>query len=274
MQTSCIACGEPLELLGTTSGVMIFRCSNCGLGASHSRGVNTKYKRYYRDLIYKVSKEQFLNIFQKRVDIISKFRENGVVLEIGSSTGLLLSLLKVRGWNVLGVEPSRDAAEAAGKIGIETLNETFEQAKFKTESFDLVILNHALEHIRNPLVLLTKVRRILKKDGLLFIDVPNFGSLTAKLMSTKWPYILPREHYWHFTKDSLFRILEKSKFKPVYWEAHSGIWGYGSPLNEIWQSLAGLKKRFIWNIATAIPAFILTKLKMGTGLTLVAQKSQ
>ncbi len=272
MLTSCIACGRNFELFGTTGGVLIFRCSNCGLGASHSEGVNVGYKRYHRDPVYKVSKEQFLNIFQKRVGIISRFIKGSRALEIGSSTGLLLYLLTECGWDVLGVEPSKEAVGTAEKMGIETLNETFESAKLQLESFDLVVLNHTLEHMRDPLAVLGKARKILKKNGLIFIDVPNFGSFTARLMGTKWSYILPKEHYWHFTKDSLFRILEKSGFASIHWEAHSGIWGYGNPLLEVWQSFTGGKKRFFMNVLTAIPAFILTLLKFGTGLTVVAQK--
>lgn len=272
MQTSCIACGHRLNLLGTTDGVMIFHCSNCGLGATRPRGVKIRYTKYHRDALYKASMEQFSNIFQKRIDIISKFKDSGKVLEVGSSTGLLLSLLKVQGWTVLGIEPSKDAAAFAKKMGIETVTKTFEQVEFKKESFDLVVFNHTLEHIHDPLFVLAKARRILKVDGLIFIDVPNFGSLTAKLMGLRWPYILPNEHYWHFTKDSLFRILNKSGFQPIYWEAHSGIWGYGDPVKEIWQSFTERKKRFFLNVITAIPSFLLTQLKLGTGLTVVARK--
>lgn len=273
MQTSCIACGQRLNLFGTADGVMIFHCSNCGLGATHPRGVKTRYTKYHRDALYKASIEQFSNIFQKRVDIISKFKESGGALEIGSSTGLLLSLLKVKGWTVLGIEPSTESAAYAQKMGIETVTKIFEQVKLAKESFDLVVFNHTLEHIHDPSTVIAKARGILKEDGLIFIDVPNFGSLTAKLMGAKWPYILPREHYWHFTKDSLFRLLEKSGFQPIYWEAHSGIWGYGNPLKEILDSFIGRKKRFFWNMATALPTWAVSILGYGTGLTVVAKKS-
>lgn len=268
---SCIACNSNLKFLGENQGVAIYQCPDCGLGAT--AGEQEEYEAYHRDPVYITEREQFSNIFQKRVDIISRFMKKGKVLEVGSSAGNLLVLLKRRGWEVQGVEPSGSAAKEAEKRAISTLNTTFEEAEFKEGEFDLVIFNHVLEHMEDPKEVLKKVNRILRKGGRVLIDVPNFASLTARVGGAGWRYILPREHRWHFTPTSLFVLLEKAGFAPIYWEAHSGIWGYGKPLAEVVQALKGRKKRFFWDTLTALPTFVLTKLKAGTGLTVVAQKA-
>lgn len=267
---TCVACNAKLKYLGESSGAAIYQCSVCGLGVT-GNGHAEDYVAYHRDPVYIKETAQFSNIFSKRVNIISRFKRSGKALEVGSSAGIFLSLLKSRGWEVQGVEPSKPAAKVALKRSIPTIVNTFEEANLK-EKFDIVIFNHVLEHMNDPVKVLEKAGQVLRKGGLVFIDVPNFASLAARLKGVGWRYILPREHRWHFTPTSLFVLLEKAGFTPVYWEAHSGVWGYDRPLEELWQSLLGGKKRFFQNTITAIPTFMLTKLKAGTGLTVVAQK--
>lgn len=271
MINKCIACGKGMRLFGQMSSAKIFKCTSCGLGKTESRLQLTD--QYHRDWIYWEREKQFGNIFQKRVGIIEKFAKKGKALEIGSSTGILLSLLKRDGWDVEGVEPSPQAAAVSEKRKVSTIVSTFEKAKLGRGKYDVVIFNHTLEHMVNPAAVLKKARTVLKPDGVLFLDVPNFASLSARFSGSSWKYILPEEHFWHFTPSSLFNLLNRAGFTVVYWEAHSGIWGYAHPWREVWESFAGGKKRFFLNVLTFLPTWILTKLKAGTGLTVVAQKT-
>lgn len=268
----CLACNKNLKFLGKSDSFDIFRCSSCGLGVTVGVSPRAQYSAYHRDEVYIKEEKQFKNIFEKRVGIILKFKKTGKALEVGSSTGVFLSLLKERGWEVLGIEPSVDAVDTAQRKGIPTLNTTFEKSELKSDTFDLVIFNHVLEHMNDPIGILKKTNGVLKKDGIVLVDVPNFASLSAKISGSRWRYILPKEHRWHFTPKSLSLFLKKAGFKVIYWETHSGIWDYGNPLLEIWQALTGKKKRFFKDILTAIPAFIMTQLGLGTGLTIVARK--
>jgi len=43
---------------------------------------------------------------------------------------------------------------------------------FPNESFDFVFICHSLEHCENPLLALREARRVLKKDGYVFISLP------------------------------------------------------------------------------------------------------
>lgn len=267
----CLVCNKRLKFLGKNDSFDIFRCPFCGLGTTAGIFPKTQYSAYHRDPVYIKEEKQFKNIFEKRVGIILKFKKAGKALEAGSSTGVFLSLLKKRGWEVQGVEPSL-AAGVAEKKGIPTINTTFEKAKLKDETFDLIVFNHVLEHMENPIQILERANRVLKKGGIVLIDAPNFASLSARILGSRWRYILSKEHRWHFTPKSLSLLLEKVGFKVVYRETRSGIWDYGNPLEEIWQALVGRKKRFFIDILTAIPALAVTVLKLGTGLTVVAKK--
>lgn len=267
MITTCLVCHHPLKLFCQKGSAKIYRCLSCGLGVTDQ--LKPQQGEYHRDDTYIKEEALFRNIFQKRVSIISRFKSRGRVLEIGCSTGLMLSLLKKRGFTVLGVEISHRAAQIARARGIKVIIQPFERIKF-SEKFDVIIFNHTLEHLPDPASVLKKVLKILKEDGILFIDLPNFGSLSAKIYKCSWPLLLPDEHYWHFTLQSLSQLFDKTGFRISFNEQASGVWDFSHPWLELWQALTGFKKRFFINALTVVPTFFLTKLGWGTGLTVVA----
>lgn len=266
---NCLVCNSKVELSFNSEGFDIYVCVNCGLGISK----NTKKQigAYHRDDEYIEEENLFKNIFLKRVNIVSNLSQPGKVLEVGCSTGLLLSLFKERGWEVTGIEVSKKAAEIAQKRGINVTVDYFEKAEIK-EKYDLIIFNHVFEHVENPQDVMEKTYELLKPGGIVLISLPNFNSLSAKLLKGNWPMLLPKEHLWQFTAKSLEILLGKYNLKVVYSETVSGIWDLGNPFLGLWYSLIGMKKRFFTELLTAVPDFILTKLSLGSGLIIVAKK--
>lgn len=268
---NCIACGGKAEKYADVNGVVILKCKRCGMGATLNPQVQKG--RYHRDEVYINETSQFRNIFSRRVKLVTAFKKNpGKILDIGSSTGAMLDLFKKRGWEVLGIEPSSISADYAISRGVKTIKEKFEKANLEKNSFDAVVLNHTLEHLPDPEGVLSRIHKVLKNGGILLIDVPNFGSLSSKIYKGKWPYLLENEHLWHFNEKSLRKILEKNGFRVLKTTMPSGIWDYGSPVKELFSAFFGFKKRFFSDILTLIPSFILSILKKGTCLTVVAKK--
>jgi SAM-dependent methyltransferase len=268
---NCLACKSLLTVFGKKGGYTILRCPKCGLG--QTIGTDKQGESYHRDKVYIQEREKFKNIFLRRLDLITSSRKRkGRVLEVGSSTGLMLSLFKSCGWEVLGIEPSKQAASFAKKEGIATVNENFEETKIPKDKFDAVIINHTLEHMDHPDEILAKVAHTLTKDGLLLIDVPNFGSWSAKLKGINWPYLLPVEHRWHFTGEALRQLLEKNGFEVLTVQSTSGIWDYRFPATEVIHSLIHLKKSFITESLTMIPSLMATLCNKGTSLTVLSKK--
>jgi SAM-dependent methyltransferase len=222
-------------------------------------------ENYHRDEDYKKNESLFENIFLKRINLISKFVKKGKMLEVGSATGVMLKLFAKDGWDVLGVEPSGSYKEARKK-GLRVLNTKFEDAKLPQNYFDLIVLNHTLEHMDNPKKVLEKIKLVLKDKGVVFIDVPNFGSLSSKLLGKRWPYLLPLEHKSQFTKESLGKLIKESGFCILHWESRSGIFEYANPLKELG------RKRFLTDILTGPYALVATALGMGDSMSFIARK--
>lgn len=236
--------------------------------------MKTSYLKYHRDSDYLENKKLFKNIFTKRFNIINRFVDKpGKVLDIGASTGVMLDIFKENGWQTFGVEPS-ESSKVATRKGHVIFSTFFEKANIEQKDFDLIILNHTLEHLVDPTNVLIKAFSLLKKGGILLVDVPNAGGIGAKLLGKNWPYLLPDEHVSQFTKKSLSNILVQPGFNVIHFESRSGIFEYANPVLELWQSLSTFKKRFFENILFFPYSLLATVLNMGDSMTIVGKKVQ
>jgi len=229
------------------------------------------YKKYHRDKSYQEEESHFKNIFMTRFAITRRFKKSGKVLDIGTSNGLMLDIFKENGFETWGVEPSQSAKIAKVK-GHKIINSFFEKTKIPNNYFDVVIMNHTLEHLDNPLLVLKKVYKILKKDGIFLVDVPNAGGIASTILGSKWPYRLPKEHKHQFTSKSLSKIFEETGFKVIHFESRSGIFEFANPFAEIWEALIHRKKRFFTDIVNIPYDILVTFFDAGDSMTLVGKK--
>ena len=266
----CVCSSSTGRVLFNIGGKDIYQCENCGL-ANTSGPLNVTYSNYHWDTDYVKFEKHFKNIFLKRYGIITKFIKKGRMLEIGSSTGTFLNIFKDEGWEVLGIEPSASGSSAK-KRGINVINSFFEKTSLKSAHFDLVVLNHTLEHFKYPVIALQKVYGILKKGGFVYVDVPNFGSLSSKLLGKYWPYLQVNEHYYHFSPRSLKKLFEKVGLKVRYVKTRSGIFDYEKPLAGLFEEMITRPKSFLQDLITIPGAYVMTLLNLGTSLTIIAEK--
>jgi len=158
----------------------------------------------------------------------------GKLLDIGAGSGAFLAHAKISGWQVKGVEISSDWVKYAKKnSGLKLFYGELKQANFTTNSFDLIHLNHVLEHVYQPIELLIEIKRLLKPNGYLMIEVPQeicplsefiqfylshkirFKSLTKKILLKKriMPKLPQSLHLFFFTVKSLKKLMENSGFQ-------------------------------------------------------------
>ncbi|MBF0557412.1 MAG: class I SAM-dependent methyltransferase [Nitrospirae bacterium] len=151
--------------------------------------------------------------FRKRIKEIKRLRFPGSLLDIGCGAGFFLKLAADEGYNVSGVELSQWACEYARKtFALNVINGELKDAGFAPDTFDVITLWHIVEHVSDPVKFLMEVNRLLKKDGLLVVEVPNIRSVAAKLAGTNWELMAPKEHFFYFDLHTMSRLLQMTGF--------------------------------------------------------------
>jgi SAM-dependent methyltransferase/predicted RNA-binding Zn-ribbon protein involved in translation (DUF1610 family) len=139
--------------------------------------------------------------------------EPGFVWEIGCGVGELLGRFKSGGWRVLGVEPSKDAADIARQNGIPVEVQRAQDASLPPEKADLIVLNHSLEHIADLDAVLRKCSEALQPDGTLIVAVPNFDSPGRRFFGGAWIHLDVPRHFYHFAPGVLDRLAATYGFR-------------------------------------------------------------
>lgn len=185
------------------------KCNQCGVYFDFPipRDLNRYYpKRYRRYNKFVFTILQFLYSFRiKKWVKISK--EPGSMLEIGCGPGFMLKKLKKLGWTVKGIERTESvAAFAREKFNLDVTHHGIETLP-ALPTFDLIVLFQVMEHLSDPLGILKESIKRLKKGGKVIINVPNIESWQATFGGSVWAYLDPPRHVFHFSLESLRKLL-------------------------------------------------------------------
>jgi SAM-dependent methyltransferase len=149
--------------------------------------------------------KRFLDFLARHVPL------HGSVLEVGCFDGHFLSLLRDRGCEVLGCDPSAGAKIASEDLRIDVRREFFRSGLFPHSSFDLFVARQLLEHIERPTEFMAAARQVLRPSGLLAIEVPDAHLwLSSGVLGS-----LFHEHVSYYTASTLRRLIEAAGFDVV-----------------------------------------------------------
>jgi 2-polyprenyl-3-methyl-5-hydroxy-6-metoxy-1,4-benzoquinol methylase len=182
-----------------------------------------KLGRYYPNEYYslgdnlKVEASKASILFrQDRIHRIRRYVTAGRLIDIGSGTGMFLKTARENGFDVQGLEISKDAATFGGTTwGLDIKQGSLHDSVFPPNQYDVVTLWHVFEHLHDPLVAAKQLYDLTKPGGLLVIAVPNFASIQAYLFGAQWFHLDVPRHLFHHTPKSIKMIVEATGFKTV-----------------------------------------------------------
>lgn len=273
LTTQCPNCrSKKIHELFSAKNTQYYQCEKCTIVYADELAT-TEYSSYHRFEEYQRWHPYLDNHFSwvsQQLDRLKTGRK--VILEIGSSVGYLMAVLSRRGNAVVGVEPSLNAVEFARKSGLNVVHGYFEDAKIPDMKFDMIVANHVFEHIHNPDLFVNKAADLLKKkSGYLVLLLPNFGSLEAKLMKSRWRFLIPDEHYMQYTPISLTDTLERRGFRVVKVLTTTTVTGLSDYKKEYIRCLKHDKKRMLFYILESPWALFQLIFGKGTNLCLIAR---
>jgi len=165
-------------------------------------------------------------IYSERYDTFEEQlpRDRRRILDVGSGPGYFLLHGKRRGWQTLGIEPSKQAVAHSHALGLDIINDFLnDQTAKQLGKFDVVHMSEVLEHVPDPADMLHIANKILTPGGLLCAVVPNdYNPFQYALRTTcnyePW-WISTPHHINYFKFETLNRLFIKNGFGVILRES-------------------------------------------------------
>lgn len=202
------------------------KCKSCAVVRQQHLPSQDDLRALYEDDFYagerserfgRLAENFICYIRKKRADKVESFAvRKGKILDVGFGRGIMLKMLKDRGWQCYGTQVSRKAYLYAKKeLGLNVFLGELQQARYPSNFFDAVTYWHVLEHVIKPAEYVAETARILKPRGKLIIEIPNIGSPIAKFFREKWFSLCQPYHIYNFSPHSLRQLLSSKGFDVV-----------------------------------------------------------
>jgi len=199
-------------------------CIDCGFRFTNPRPDEKEILRYYdspdyiahdsgkRTLMQSIYTTIRKISLRNKYTIVKKYSNGKALLDIGCGTGEFLNYCRKMNFSTTGIEPNEKARNFAGEeFGLTIFDETGLN-NFSPAAFDVITMWHVLEHVHKLNERIQRIYQLLKPGGTLIIAVPDSDSWDAVKYKNFWAaYDLPR-HLYHFTQDSLKKLVNKNGF--------------------------------------------------------------
>lgn len=221
----------PFEFASVEYDRAYLRCKSCKhLFSESDFDYSTIYSGAYVEATYgKELKDTFERIINlpiessdnyARVTYLSDFLRNKFstefapqILDVGSGLGVFPYLMKKFGWSIEALDPDKEAcAQIIERVGIEAHQKDFFDLNVR-KRFDLITFNKVLEHVTDPVGMLSHAKNFLTQSGYVYVEVPD-AEAAATVSFEREEFFIEHLHVFSFASISIaigkagFRVLK------------------------------------------------------------------
>lgn len=200
----------------TSRTYRIVKCNKCGLIFTNPMPALGEHYTNTVDEVYVESTPQRRKTATYAVEVLSRHKPSGRLLDIGCNTGVFLDAAAER-YEVEGIELSEWSADMASerhKIHRRPIGELNLEGQF-----DVITMWAVIEHIEDPRAELLCVYQALAPGGIAAFYTGDIDSLLARLMGKRWWFFIGM-HLYYFSRRTLTCLLEEVGFEFVEYRRH------------------------------------------------------
>lgn len=188
------------------------------------------YEQYSKDMS-ELSMKKFVQDLRAKLiisprmkNVIMYSKKNSIlrVLDIGCGNGHALLAIKkfVKGCELHGVDLGDSQKRILEKQGIVFHQGTFKSVKLPHAYFDIIMFIHSIEHLINPVSVISKVSSLLRPGGLVYLETHIADCLEQKIFGPYWIGFDAPRHMTVFNTSTLRNLLVKSGYNIVIYDDH------------------------------------------------------
>lgn len=151
-------------------------------------------------------------------------KSTGTLLDVGCGEGFFMNYFSKKNWTVEGFDFSsfgieRNHPKLLKNFVKGEIYQIIEEKSQEKRTYDFINLSHVLEHVREPIVLLDSLKKLMNPKSIMRIRVPNdfsdFQALLFKKKFSKERWFAPLDHLSYFTFTSLKKVLENRGYSVI-----------------------------------------------------------
>lgn len=233
----------------------VIRCLECGHGSvarlPDEGAMETAYTQAADSVSLREEAGQ-IETAHRSLRRIERIVRPGTLADVGCWTGSLLAAAVERGWEAWGVDPSRWAVERAKQKGLRVWQGGLQDEALTSRCYRAVTLCDVIEHLAEPAEAIRALSNLVEPGGVLYLTLPDAGSLLARVLGRHWWSVLPM-HLQYFTRHSIQQLLQGSGFTIRSLRTHAKVFsalyyaerlgGYNPSVQRYAQRVLGLSRQ-------------------------------
>lgn len=154
-------------------------------------------------------------ILNRQFRHLPRFHLGGRLLDVGFGDGTFVENAKSVGWDVVGVDTDIETVNNARARGLDVHHGSLEALTGMSNCFDVITMDHVIEHLHDPMAALRASYRLLVPGGHIWLETPNINSLGHSRFRQNWRGLEPPRHLVLFNAEVLRKALIGVGFSEV-----------------------------------------------------------